>query len=175
LADELRMHDAPRHFIASALHSRRDEIRHARITDRLARRYGGRSSQVRVEPMRPRPFYDVAADNAAEGCIRETYGALVAHLQALRAQDPRVRAALTSIARDETRHAALSWDLHAWARSRMSRAQRRRLRTCQRDALDRLEHELTRPEPESVQTLAGMPSPTQARSLFDGLRRTLFA
>ena len=175
LAVELRRHGAPRHFVASALRSRNDEARHAVSTERIARRYGGTRGSVHVDATPARALADVAADNAAEGCIRETYGALVATVQARRAADPVVRSALATIARDETRHAALSWDLHEWAHARMKPAERRRLRRSQHEALDRLEQELTPPEPESVQTLAGMPSPAQARHLFDGLRRTLFA
>jgi hypothetical protein len=44
----------------------------------------------------------------------ETYGASLAHHQALCARDPQVRAVMTAIAEDETRHAALSWQVAHW-------------------------------------------------------------
>jgi len=54
---------------------------------------------------------DVALENAVEGCVRETYGALIATRQAEAASDPVVRRAMRKIAADETAHAALSWDV----------------------------------------------------------------
>ena len=174
LARELAIHGAPRSMIRAALRSRRDEIRHARVTAAIARRFGGRPVAPRVAAFSPRSLADMAADNAAEGCIRETYGALVAHVQAHEARDPALRRALRRIARDETRHAALSWELSHWARARMSVSQRRRVATATKSALDRLQVELTRPMAEDVHAIAGMPRPDRAHALFGGLRRALF-
>jgi hypothetical protein len=173
LATELEVHGAPRRLVRRALRSRRDEIRHAAATAALARRYGGRPVAPRVQPLRPRSLAGVAADNAVEGCVRETFGALVATLQARRAADPAVRRALRAIAVDETRHAALSWDLAAWAGARMSVAERRRAAADARRAGERLEHELLVEHPEAVHRLAGMPHPDEARALFRALGRAL--
>jgi hypothetical protein len=175
LAHELGLHGAPRSMIRGALRSREDEIRHARVTAAIARRFGGRPVRPRVAALPPRALVDVAMDNAAEGCIRETYGALVAHVQATEARTPALRRAMRAIARDETRHAALSWELSRWAEARMSARDRARVRAATRDALDRLEVELTRPMADEVHTIAGMPRADRARALFGGLRRTLFA
>jgi hypothetical protein len=63
-----------------------------------------------VAPAPPaRSLEELAVENAVEGCVRETYGALTAIWQARTAKDPSVAAAVRRIARDETRHAALSW------------------------------------------------------------------
>jgi len=175
LAAELRRHDAPAPMVRAALRSRADEVRHARVTARLARRYGGRPVAPRVAAVAPRPLLDVAQDNAAEGCIRETYGALVAHAQARRAHDPRVRRALARIARDETRHAALSWSLDAWARARMTSTERRQLDRAQADAWPRLELQLTAEHDPRVHTEAGMPGPDHAQAMFRQLRHDLRA
>jgi hypothetical protein len=175
LAQELRLHGAPRSMIHAALRSRRDEIRHARATARLARRYGGRPLRPRVAAWAPRGLVEVVADNAVEGCIRETYGALVAHAQARTAADPQVRRMLTGIAADETRHAALSWSLAAWARARMSPAERRRAARGTHDALERMEAELTREQAPEVHAVAGLPQPDQALAMFRRLRAQLAA
>ncbi len=174
LARELRVHGAPRSMVRAALRSRRDEIRHARVTARLARRFGGRPTAPRVDAPAARPLEEVVADNAAEGCIRETFGALVAHAQARRARDPQLRRALRRIAVDETRHAALSWDLAGWAEARMSVEQRRRVARTTANALDRLEQELTQEHHARVHDVAGLPTPDQAAVMYGGLRRTLF-
>ncbi len=57
----------------------------------------------------------LAVENAVEGCVRETMGALFAMHQAASAADPHVRATMVSIAPDETRHAALGWAVAEWA------------------------------------------------------------
>lgn len=175
LGDELAVHGAPGSLRGWAARSRRDEIRHARQTAALARRHGGRPVMPRVSRWQPRSLTEVAVDNATEGCIRETYGALVAHVQARRAQDPAVRRVLRRIAADETRHAALSWELHLWVQQRLSPSQRGVVKRRTGEALERLQHELTTEQAEAVHRVAGMPRPDQARVLFAGLRRQLFA
>lgn len=175
LAHELALHGAPRSMIHAALRSRRDELRHARVTAWLARRYGGRPERPRVAAWAPRGLPEVVADNAVEGCIRETYGALVAHAQARRARDPQVRRVLAGIAADETRHAALSWTLADWARARMSPAERRRVARGTGDALERMEVELTRAWAPEVHVVAGLPQPDQATAMFRRLRAGLAA
>ncbi len=173
LTAELRHHEAPGSLRRAAARARVDEARHARVTARLARRYGARPSRRLSTRWTPRALAEVAADNAAEGCVRETFGALVASYQARRASDPRVRRALAQIARDETRHAALSWELRDWALARMSRSERRRVARAAREAVARLEHELVREHPREVQRVAGMPSQDEARRMFRGLQRHL--
>jgi len=175
LARELRLHGAPCSLVHAALRSRRDEVRHARVTARLARWYGGRPLRPRVAAWAPRGFIEVVADNALEGCIRETYGALVAHAQARQAADPRVRRVLAGIATDETRHAALSWSLAEWARARMSPAERRRVARGIGDAFERMEAELTREWAPEVHAVAGLPRPDHAAVLFRRLRAHLEA
>jgi hypothetical protein len=175
LASELVVHGAPRAMVESALRSQKDEIRHARVTARLARRYGGRPVAPRVAPSAPRRLAEVASDNAVEGCIRETYGALVAHTQARQARDSSVRMVLGRIARDETRHAALSWQIAQWAESRMRAGERRRVRQDTKQALDRLEDELTQLHADEVHAVTGLPRPPQARALYRRLREELFS
>lgn len=172
LRQELAVHRAPRSMVAAADRARADEVRHARTMAAHARRYGGRPVAPKVAGWAPRSLEAIAVDNAAEGCVRETYGALVAHLQARRATDPALRRAFATIAREETRHASLSWGLHRWAQQRLSPAGRRRLRSRSAAALDRLQQELTSDEHPQVHAKAGMPTPTEARELFAALRRS---
>lgn len=113
LQRELRAHGAPRGLLARATRAANDEIAHARMTAAIARRFGGRFAKPRVEPREVRSLEEIALENATEGCVNETYGALVATFQARVAGDPRVRAAMARIARDETRHAALARDVAA--------------------------------------------------------------
>ncbi|WP_233595239.1 MULTISPECIES: hypothetical protein [Corallococcus] len=118
---------------------------HTDVTGRIARRFGATPQRPVVTALPLRPLLDVALDNAVEGCVRETYGALVAHYQALHAQDTEVREAMVRIAEDETRHAGLSWDIDQWARSRLSSQERDTLREAQRQAVALLRAEVAVP------------------------------
>ena len=173
LGRELRVHRAPTSMLAAARRAQHDEVRHARQVRGLARRYGANPVAPRVAAVAPRGLVEVARDNLAEGCIRETFGALVAHVQARRAHDPRVRRVLGQIALDETRHAAVSWELAQWLDARMSPVERRHVARGSAETVDRMQVELTGAYAESVHTLAGMPRPEQARDLFTQLRRAM--
>src|SRR2546423_3119128 len=82
LREELAAHQAPSDLLDAAKRAERDEVRHVALTLELALRFG-------VEPERPAPpsgrartLFDVACENAVEGCVRETYGAVVALVRA---------------------------------------------------------------------------------------------
>jgi hypothetical protein len=140
LERELEAHGAPRELVEAARRARRDEIRHARAMRRLARRYGCEPERAHVDAVAVRSLFEIALENAVEGCVRETFGAVSAHVRAARAIDPALRALLRSIAVDECEHAALSWRVAAWASSSMrehDRAHiRRAMRASVRDLLD---------------------------------------
>ena len=56
--------------------------------------------------------------------MRESYGAVLAHHRVSRARDVVARSALAAIAVDESSHAALSWDIHHWALTRLGSSDR---------------------------------------------------
>ncbi|MGH7439287.1 MAG: hypothetical protein ACRENE_26675 [Polyangiaceae bacterium] len=115
----------------------------------------------------------MAIENAAEGCVRETFGALVAAWQATHAGDASVRATLQQVAREETRHAALAWEVARWAERHLPRIDRERVADARTRALLRLKAEAgVEPPRELVDTL-GLPTADQATRLFDGMVRAL--
>src|SRR6185369_2194729 len=103
--------------------------RHARIAGALARRFGVDVPEPVREETPLRSLADLALENAVEGCVRETWGALVALRQASRAADVEVRAAMGRIARDEVRHAELAWTIDRWLTPRLGAAQRQQVRS----------------------------------------------
>jgi hypothetical protein len=175
LARELSLHRAPRSLVNACRRAARDEVRHARATSALARAYGGAAAPWAVERQAPRAIEAIALENAVEGCVRETFGALLAHWQAREARDPAVRAVMKRIARDETRHAALSWSIDAWARSRLDRAARGRLDGARADAVRALAVAGAPATRGHLAAAVGLPSPAQERALAASLERTLFA
>jgi len=100
----------------------------------------------------------MAADNAFEGCVREAYGALEA--------DPEVRRAFQTIAREEAQHALLSFEMDAWARTRLSGREGRALSELRSEGALRLGAELHAERGRDVRVLAGLPSATRANDLL---------
>jgi hypothetical protein len=167
---ELRAHGAPRALVRAAERAARDETRHARATRALARRYGANVPPPVVERRPVRSLEAIALDNATEGCVRETFGALVAHHQAHTARDPVVSAAMKRIARDETRHAALAYDIDAWATQRLGRLARRRVDAAKRDGYGAL---LSRAMPDVADPILGSPGASTGRSMIQQLMSAL--
>jgi hypothetical protein len=120
LALELLAHGAPAALVRKVHAAGLDEIDHAERCFALAARFGGVAVGPGAFPFTApidaaRPLAALAADAVREGCVGETVGAVLARAAASSAPDPDVRAALAAIAADEERHAALSWEVVAWA------------------------------------------------------------
>jgi hypothetical protein len=166
LADELRERGAPTALIRDAERSARDEVRHARSMAALASAYGREARRPSPATRRVRPLVDLAIENAVEGCVRETYGAALAHWQAAQAHDPRVRAVMRGIARDESRHAELGWRIHRWACSKLSAVDRRRVTRARLAAARDLARSIDATRPRSA---IGVPDVHAARAMYRSL------
>lgn len=177
LRDELREQGAPRRLVRAAARAARDEIRHARATGALARRFGGQPRPRSAELARGarRSLEAMAIENAVEGCVRETYGALVATRQAEHAREPQVRAAMMRIARDETRHAALSWSVGRWLEARLDSAAKRNVARAKQAAVRELVSALASEAQPSFAQLAGLPTPVESSALAAQLQRALWS
>lgn len=170
LHDDLAALGAPIELLRAARSAARDEVRHARVTSALARRHGARPATPRVPRAARRPLEKILIENAVEGCVRETFGAVVATWQASQARDPEIAAALHRIAIDETRHAALAWGVAAWGEPLLHDIARRRVARARAKTLGQLEA-ATRSVPHpDVATLAGHPTALDQRRLLCALR-----
>jgi hypothetical protein len=138
LATELGAHRAPPAFIQAARAAIADERRHADTVGRLATSRGAAPPAVQVSRGPVRNLETIARENAVEGCVRETYAALLAFRQALAATDPAIRRAMGGIARDEARHAALAWAVDGWSQPLLAPAARRRVREARHEAIEAL-------------------------------------
>lgn len=163
LAQELERFGAPTSLVRRSIASANDEIRHATTMIQLARRYGATPPPVTVDPVGERSLVELAVENMAEGCVRETWGAVLAMFQARTALDPVVRAAYAVIARDELRHAALAWDIDRWIAPQLSDEQRALVAATR----ERVARELLDSSDPSIAIAAlGLPSSTDARALL---------
>jgi hypothetical protein len=175
LRNELRAQGAPKKLVRAAARAARDEIRHARATGALARRFGATPRLPAVAPAKPRSLEAMALENAIEGCVRETYGALLATRQAQHAKDPVVRAAMQRIARDETRHASLSWRVDRWLATRLDPAAKRNVTQAKQTAAAELINTLANEAEVSFAVLAGLPTAAEATRLATEMRSMLWS
>jgi hypothetical protein len=175
LAGQLTTSGAPRRLIRRLLRAAVDEVRHSRRMGELARMHGGWPAPVQgsVEP--PRSLIEIAVANAREGCVRETWGAACAVAQAELAAEENIRAVMKSIARDELRHAALSWDLDAWLARRLGAEDRARVAAERASAINALERDIEREAPPAMRAAMGFPPRDVARAIFASMRENVWA
>lgn len=173
LRRELRAHGAPRRLLRAASRSARDERRHARATKALARRFGVGVAPVVCEAVPERSVEALALENAIEGCVRETWGALVALRQAARASEPAVRATMARVARDEARHAELAWAVDAWLCGRLTAEQRRRVQGARAAAVAELARDVRLELPRTERHRLGLPGAREASEMLSELFRSL--
>jgi hypothetical protein len=147
--------------------ARRDEERHARAMARQARMRGAPVSAPRVLRHAIRPLEAVARENAVEGCVNETFGALIAAFQAEHAPRASLRRVFARIAADEVRHAALSWAVARWAEARLDPAARARVAAARARALR------TQAGAWPFDAEVGRPGPALRARLLDGMARGL--
>jgi len=167
VAADLTAHGAPDALVHAARAARADEARHWRQTRELARRRGG-------NPVRPvvarrtgvASLEMLATDNVIEGCVRETFGALVAAHQAAAAADRDVARLMAAIAGDELEHAALAWRIDAWATERLGSSFAERRQAAARVALRELVAGVARPVTDELRVAAGLPGPAQTSAML---------
>lgn len=138
LARELEQRGAPAVLVRAALAAARDEVRHTELMGGLALRYGAELQAPKVTPMAPRSLEAMATENAIEGCVRETWGALCAMWQSQTARDLEARRVYGEIARDEIRHAKLAWAIDAWLAPQLDAAARERVASARAQAVREL-------------------------------------
>lgn len=174
LAEELAAHGAPVNLVRAARRAASDEVRHAETTRALARRFGVDPSWPTTAELPVRPLLEVACENAAEGCVRETYGAALGLVGAARAPNAEIREAMRTIAADECRHADLSWQVGAWAASRLDLREREAVRRAMQDAARMLLAGAAGDDVSEGRALTGMPSGAEARRIAHMLDEALF-
>jgi len=171
---ELRAHHAPAELVAQACRAIGEEIRHARLTAALCRSYGERPARASAPVSRAvRSLRVIARDNATEGCVRETFGALLALWQAKHASDAKTRRVMKSIAPDEVRHAEIAWSVASWAEPQLSESARRDIDAARREAFVELLRSTEGRIPAAHVTVAGLPRPVTARRLAERMGEVL--
>ncbi len=176
LASELAALGAPCELLARIQAATADEVRHAEAVARLVADRGGRCPPPARRPHTARPAREIAIENAVEGCVRETWAALLAAHQARHAGDPRVRAMMQAIAVDEARHAELAWAIDAWLWGLLDPAARAEVEAARQTAVAAVLLGVAARDPApALLDEAGLPGREQATRLVQGLASTLWA
>lgn len=175
LARELTAHGAPPDLIAAARDAQADEVRHAAVVGQLARARGGEPVQPEVEPLAVRGLEEIALENSVEGCVNETFAALIAGYQAEHARDRELREALIGIAEDELRHAILAHRVQRWIATELDAPALARVAAAKARAVRKLVREAAQPVAEELQRAAGLPSVAVASALVGELTHSLWA
>lgn len=176
---ELRLHGAPGHFVRDVIRARREEERHVRIAARWRERLGGERASIISPRGAPRDLEALARENAAEGCVHETWGAVLAAAQARAVAERAARRLdathvlgalardLEGIATDEASHAALSHRLDAWARRALSRQARARLDVARARAIEEARASVEDAYDDDALAAIGWPDRRARERLFD--------
>ncbi len=174
LAAALTAHGAPASLCARALAAAADERRHAAQMTALAALFDATPATLELDAVAAPTLLELARDNAIQGCVGETWAALLARHQADTAELPQIRAAMTEIAADETEHAELAWAIDAWLHTILSVAEQTEVLTARAEACDSLRRHISAAIDHPAQRTAGLPRRSTALALHDGLRRALW-
>jgi hypothetical protein len=176
LHHELAALGAPDELLAAARAAMADEARHARVMRAFAAAAGAPAAAPPPKTATPaRSLFELARENAVEGCVHETFAALVAMHQARSAPDAALRAAMTAIAADEIAHGELAWRIHAWASAVLAPSDVAALEEAMREAGRQLAPSLA-DEGLSVAARAelGLPARDRSVALAEAVRRQLW-
>jgi hypothetical protein len=168
LGKELRAHGAPAALLRATARAAADEARHTAMAAALARRFGAEPVTPTLTRHAPRALVEVAIENAEEGCINESFGALLATWQAETAADPRVRAVMAKVAIDETRHAELAWRVMRWIGQRLDADASAQIADRMRRSLAGLAKEVAAGYDAELVAQAGLPGRRAAAELVAG-------
>jgi hypothetical protein len=178
LARDLNAHGAPAALVRAAVRAATDEVAHAAAVAAHARRLGATVEPVAVEPRGVATLGELAAENAVEGGVHETFGVVLALHQSRAATDRGYASAIAAFAADETEHAALAAAIDAWARPALTRGERAHVRAARAAALAALPAAAARSAGEldaEARALLGLPAPDVAAELARALVAQLAA
>lgn len=160
----LEKYGAPARFVDEARRAILDEIVHARLVARLAWRHGAVVDVPAIADRDEPTLFDLARENAVEGQVAETFGALLATCQAQLATDAGVRGVFARIAMDEARHAALAHELAAWFDARLDAGERAAIDQARRAAAAAIVRDFAVDLDDSERARLGIPDAPQLRA-----------
>lgn len=175
LKSELEYYGAPQSILDKLQEAANDEHRHAEQVGDLAKKFGAVADGFELEASPIRSLEEIALDNLVEGCVGETWGALIGLYQAENAQDETIRNTMQAVALDEVGHAALSWEIHEWLVAQLDEAGRQKVKLAAGQALVQLKARAEKSSREAYELYAGLPTSSASRQLISQLSELLEA
>ena len=175
LSRELEAYDAPAALVARARQAVLEETRHSEMAALLAASYDAEMPEVSIDEFFLRSLYEIALENAVEGCVNETFAAACGLWQSEHAQLDVFRDVIGHITEEEMGHAALSWDIHQWIMPQLSEVEREQIHIAQAEAIDSLVEDFKQESNPVVQQAFGLPTKEDAARLFAQLKRSVWA
>ena len=172
LAEELRALSAPAELVQDCLNAADDERAHAKTMSQLA---DIDCVTIAAPPRARRNAFAMALENARAGLVVETFAALLNHYQALHAPSAGLRGKLAVVAADESRHAAISRKIHAFAVSQLSDEQRRAVEEARTEAVAGLKAQICQAPLTSFHAAVGFPSRSQQLAMFARMEQEVWA
>ncbi|MEO7109835.1 MAG: ferritin-like domain-containing protein [Polyangiaceae bacterium] len=177
MKQELLRFGAPASLVLAAARAEQEEIRHAALMRNHARAFGGMGVPARTKKARRRSLEAMAIENVVEGCVNETFGALLMTWQAQHASSESLRAVFSKIANDEIGHAALSHSVAAWADSQLDARAQIRVKRARARAVAKLQRSRSAYEnaafDDRLAAQIGWPTPTQRSELVQKMLSSL--
>ena len=119
-------------------------------------------------------MYEIALENAVEGCVNETFAAACGLWQSEYAQLDVFRQVIGHITEEEMGHAALSWDIHQWIMPQLSEVEQEQIRAAQAEAVESLVEDFKQESNPVLQQAFGLPTKDDAARLFAQLKRSVW-
>lgn len=173
LARLLTKLDAPAKLVDAARRAIVDELEHATAVSRLAHARGVECTPPKIVASDEGNLVELAIENAVEGEVGETFGALVAACQARAATDADVREVFTRIAADEARHAALAQHLAPWFERRLGLLARNAVARARQEAVAKTIAACDFGLAPDEREVLGLPAPEQLRAAARQMFATL--
>lgn len=174
LARELEAYQAPESLIAKARLAVSEEIDHAEMAGLLSQAYEAAVPHVEVDDFQLRSLFEVALENAVEGCVNETFAAACGLWQHQHAELAAFKAVMARVAEEESGHAELSWEIHSWIMPQLTEAQQQHINAAQAEAIESLYATFRAEESPHVRRAVGLPESADAMRLLGELRGNLW-
>lgn len=174
LTRELEAYQAPDELVRMARAAIDEEIDHAEMAGLLSQAYATPVPEVRVDDFQLRSLFEIALENAVEGCVNETFAAACGIWQHEHAEHEAFRAVMGRVAEEESGHAELSWGIHSWIMQQLTEAQQQHIRQAQRETVAALESSFKVENDVVLRQAVGLPGVEDAARLFQELRGQLW-
>ena len=174
LVKELKAYGAPSSLIAHAQLAVEEEQRHAEMAGLLAAAHQAEVSEILVADFALRSLFEIALENAIEGCINETFAAACGLWQSEHAQMPVFKEVIAHITDEEMGHAALSWEIHEWLMPQLTSSQQQSINNAQAEAVETLITNFKQKGDPAQQLAFGLPDKTGATAIFAQLQNSVW-